>query len=367
MLSILFPGSRGASNAASMSPKKYRTKKPKRILMMCHAELVPPDSIEGLSDEEIKDWRAEFDVLSTLREIGHEAEALGMEDDIDAIRRRVLEFEPDLIFNLIVEFHGTGNYDQNVVSLLELQHLNYTGCNPRGLTLARDKGLFKQILEWHGLPCPHFGVFEMGKRFKRPAGLEYPLFVKSLNEEASLGISYKSIVRTDQQLAERVEYIHRVVGTAAIAEEYIEGREFYLGVIGNKRLETFPIWELVIEGLPKGKPNIATREVKWDLAYQKQIRIKNRRARGLSPKLEAEMARVAKAAYRAMGMSGYARMDIRMRADGSFFLLEANPNPDITYGEDFAESAEAAGIEYEALIDRIVRLGCDYPAEWKSA
>jgi D-alanine-D-alanine ligase len=346
-------------------PSPYVRRGPKRrVLLLCHEELVPPDSIQGLSDEEIKDFRTEFDVLSTLRDLGHEAEALGLDEDIDAIRRACLEYRPDLCFNLVVEFHGAANYDQHVVSHLELLRQDYTGCNPLGLTLARDKALSKKILTWEGLPVPHFGVFPKGRRTKRPPGLELPLFVKSVNEEASLGISRKSIVRTDAALQERVAYVHETVGTDAIAEEYIEGREFYVGVLGNTRLETFPVWELHIPNLPEGAPRIATRRMKWDLAYQKKMGVRNRRA-DLDARTEAEMAAVAKKVYRALRLSGYARLDVRMRPDGRFYVLEANPNPDLTFGEDFAETAEAAGICYEELIDRLLKLGVDYRAEWK--
>lgn len=333
--------------------------------MLCHEELVPPESIEGLTDEEIKDWRTEFDVLSTLRDLGHEARALGLGDDVDAIRREVEEFRPDVCFNLVVEFLGAHTYDQHVVSYLELLRQNYTGCNPRGLTLARDKALSKKILAWEGLPVPDFAVFERGRAVRKPARLQYPLFVKSLDEEASLGISRKSIVNTDAQLAERVRFIHERIGTHAIAEEYIEGREFYVGVLGHERPETFPIWELCIPGLPEGAPIIATRRVKWDIAYQRKIGIQNRRAE-LEPALEEAIADVARRTYRTLGLSGYARLDVRMRPDGRFYVLEANPNPDLTYGEDFAETAEAAGYSYEALIERILDLGASYPAAWKA-
>ena len=336
-----------------------------RALLLCHEELVPPDSIAGLSDEEIADWRTEFDVLSTLRDLGHEAEVLGMGDDIDAIRRVALEYRPDVCFNLLVEFHGAANYDQHVVSHLELLRQNYTGCNPRGMTLARDKALSKKILAYDGLPVPRFAVFPRGRKVRRPAGLAFPLFVKSVSEEASLGISRSSIVHDDAQLAERVSFVHERVGTDVIAEEYIDGREFYVGVIGNARLETFPIWELFIPNLPAGAPRIATRRLKWDLRYQRKIGVRNRRAEGLSPELERGIAAVAKSVYRSLGLSGYARLDLRMRPDGRFYVLEANPNPDLCREEDFATSAEEVGLDYGTLLQRILGLGLAYQPAWK--
>ncbi len=336
-----------------------------RILPLVHEELVPPDSIEGLSDEEIQDWRTEFDVISALGDLGHEVLPLGMGDDIDPLRSAVREFKPHVVFNLLVEFHGAATYDQHVVSYLELLRQNYTGCNPRGMTLARDKALSKAILSHAGVSVPDFQVFARGKKVRRRNDLELPLFVKSVNEEASLGISLASIVRTDAQLEKRVRYVHEKVGTDAIAEEYIEGREFYVGCLGHERVTTFPLWELFVAGLPEGTPRIATRRVKWDVRYQKEIGIRNGRA-DLPRDQERRIARQAKRAYRALGLSGYARLDVRMRDDGQFYFLEANPNPDLAYGEDFAESAEAGGLDYEELVQEIVGLGRRYPAEWKA-
>lgn len=327
-----------------------------RVLVLCHQELVPPASIEGLSDAEISDFRTEFDVVTALTEQGHEVACPGIGDDPDEIRDAIIEFEPDITFNLMVEFHGIAHYDQHVASYLELLEAPYTGCGPRGLTLARDKALSKTILRAAGVPVPDFHVFPRGTKTKRPRELPFPLFVKSLTEEASLGISRASIVRTERALEERVRHIHESVGTDAIAEEFIEGREFYAAILGNERLKAFPLWELHIPRLPAGEPLIATRQVKWDVNFQKRMRMQNARAK-LPAAKEREIQRDAKAAYRALGLRGFARLDIRMRSDGSHFFLEANPNPDLTYGEDFAESAEAGGLNYPVLLERIIKLG----------
>ncbi|MEM7307552.1 MAG: D-alanine--D-alanine ligase [Planctomycetota bacterium] len=338
-----------------------------RVLMLCHEELVPPASIDGLSDEEISDFRTEFDVLTAVRDLGHECEPAGTPDDVEALRTMLLDYRPDVCFNLLVEFHGAAHYDQHVASYLELMRLDYTGCNPRGLTLARDKALSKTVAAAAGVRVPAFQVFPAGRRIRRRADLEFPLFVKSLDEEASLGISVRSIVHDDEQLAERVEYFHDEVGSAAIAEEYIEGRELYVGLLGHERPKLFPAWELNIPNLPKGAPNIATRAVKWNVAHQRKIGVKNHRASGLPPTAERELQRFSRRTYEALGLSGYARLDFRLRPDGRVYLLEANPNPDLTYGEDFADSAEAAGLSYEDLLQRILRLGQRYPAGWKTA
>jgi D-alanine-D-alanine ligase len=337
-----------------------------RVLVLMHDDLVPPDSLEGSTEEQAAEWRAEYDVLAALKQLGHEVRKLGVGDEVAEIRTAVTEFEPDVAFNLLVEFHGAATYDQHVASYLELLRTNYTGCNPRGLTLARDKALAKEILTFRRVRVPRSQTFVRGRRVRRLARLRFPLFVKSVSEEASLGISTASLVRDDEALAERVVWLHGHVGTDAIAEEYIEGRELYVGVLGNTRLTTFPPRELVIDNLPEGAPVIATRRVKWDLAYQKKMGVRTEFA-SLEPALERELARTARRAYKSLRMSGYGRMDFRIDAEGRPFLLEANPNADLRRGEDFAESAKKAGMSYTKLVQRLLDLGMSYRAAWKES
>ncbi len=337
-----------------------------RVLALMHDDLVPPDSIEGQSPEQVSEWRAEYDVVSALRKLGHEVHKLGVGDDVAEIRNAVEGFKPDVAFNLLVEFHGAATYDQHVASYLELLRTNYTGCNPRGLTLARDKALAKEILTYRRVRMPRHQTFVKGRRVRRLARLRFPLFVKSVSEEASLGISTASLVRDDEALAERVVWLHGHVGTDAIAEEYIEGREIYVGVLGNTRLATFPPRELLIDKLPEGAPVIATRRVKWNLAYQKKMGVRTEFA-ALEPGLERELAKIARRAYKSLRMSGYGRMDFRIDPEGRPFLLEANPNADLARGEDFAESAKKAGVRYSALIQRLLELGMRYRADWKDS
>src|SRR5262245_46413166 len=169
---------------------------------------------------------------------------LGVQTELAPIRDTVEEWKPDIVFNLLEEFRGESLYAQNVVSLLELLRVPYTGCNPRGMMLARGKDLSKKLLKYHRVPVPQFAVFPIGRKVVRPKTLAFPLIVKSVNEDASLGISQASVVETDEKLAERVRFIHERIGTAAIAEEYIDGREIYVGVLGNDRYNVLPIWEV---------------------------------------------------------------------------------------------------------------------------
>jgi D-alanine-D-alanine ligase len=210
--------------------------KPLRILALMHEGLVPPDDIRG-HDVATVEWKMEYDVMSTLEEIGHEVRSLGVGSDLGAIRKAIKEFDPHIVFNLLEDFHDVAIYDQNVVSYLELIKIPYTGCNPRGLMLARDKAISKELLTYHRVSVPEFHVFKKGKAIKKPKRLSFPLIVKSLILEGSAGISQASVVEDEERLRDRVEFIHDNFETDAIVERYIEGRELYVGVMGNQRLQ----------------------------------------------------------------------------------------------------------------------------------
>lgn len=337
----------------------------KRILLLVHEDTVPPKSLKGLSEEEIKPFKAEYDVARTLESLGHELLILGVTDDLASVREAIEEFKPHLAFNLLLHFQGIGLYDAHVMSYLELRHVPYTGVNPRGLLLAHDKALTKKILTFHRIRVPKFAVFQRGRKVRRPTKLEFPLFVKSLAEHASQGIAQASIVHDDEALAARVDFIHRNVSPAAIAEQYIPGRELTVGVLGNQRLEVFPVWELFFDSLPSGTEPIATSRVKWDYAYQRKIGLRSGPAEDLDEGAMREIQRMARRIYKALGLSGYARIDLRLAEDGRVYVLEANPNPDLSYGEDFSMGAHASGYEYPQLMQKIIGLGLRYQAPWR--
>jgi D-alanine-D-alanine ligase len=254
----------------------------KRVLVLMHVDLVPPDDITGKPDAEFFEYKTEYDVVTGLRDLGHEVQKLGLYDDLTPLRQAIQDFKPHIAFNLLDEFRGETMLDQNVVSYLELVQVPYTGCNPRGLILARDKALSKKILHYHRIPVPRFAVVPAGRKLKRkPARLDYPLIVKSQVEEASLGIAEASIVNNDEKLAERVEFMHATVGTSLILEQYVDGRELYVGIMGNTRLQVLPVWELEMRRLRADAPRIATRQVKWNLQLQKRRGVKIGPARNL--------------------------------------------------------------------------------------
>ena len=340
--------------------------KKRRVLVVVHESLVPPDTLQGFSVKEIDEWRTEYEILATLRAVGHEVRCLGVLDSLTELRAAVAEWKPDVVFNLLEEFDGIVTYDQHVVAYLELLRQPYTGCNPRGLLLSRDKSLSKQLLSYHRVPTPQFAVFRRGFKLRVPKRLRYPLFVKSTTDDASLGISQASVVDDEARLRERVAFIHDQVGSDALVEEYIDGREIYVGVLGNDRLTRLPVWEMNFGTMPENVAAIATRKAKWDRGYRSRHGISSQAAQDLPPAVEAGLDRLSRRIYRSLGMSGYARMDFRVKNDGSIYVLEANANPHIGSFEDFARAAQTLGIAYAELLDRILALGISYQAEWRS-
>jgi D-alanine-D-alanine ligase len=328
-----------------------------------HRHLIPPDTIPEGTDLVSAPWRTEYDVMTTLKALGHEVQPLAVHDDLGEIRRAATEWKPHIAFNLLEGFDDVTIFDQNVVSHLELLKLPYTGCNPRGLLMSRDKSLSKKLLAYHRVRVPEFEVFRIGRPVRRPKRLSFPLMVKSLTQEASIGISQASVVESDEKLKERVTFIHESIGTAAIAEQYIEGRELYVAILGNQALQALPVWELFFTNMPAEARRIATDRVKWSVKYQKKYGIDSGPAHELAEGVGDKLQHTCKRAYRAIELSGYARIDLRLDEAGNPWVLEANPNPQIAKGEDFAASAAKAGIGYEALLQRIINLGMRWQPE----
>jgi len=325
-----------------------------RVLVLVHEELVPPKDVTGVDVTQVE-WKMEFDVVETLGLMKHVVEVVGLRSDLTVLDRALKRFHPDVLFNLLEDFHDIAVNDQNWVSYLELLLIPYTGCNPRGLLLSRDKALSKKVLVYHGVPLPDFAVFRRGEPVEAPEELSFPLIVKSLTLDGSVGISQASVVTTAARLEDRVRFVHENIGSDAICERFIEGRELYVGVLGNERLTTFPVWELHFGKRPRSTRLIATDKVKWSDSYQSQVGVHTEEA-SLDEAQAKKVQSLARKVYRILGLSGYARIDFRMGADGKAYFLEANPNPQLAYGEDFAESAEKAGISYESLLQRILNL-----------
>lgn len=328
-----------------------------RVLALMHGDLVPPDDHAGYSEQQISEWKTEYDVCTALSELGHEIYKLGVRDELREIRTAIDRWRPDIVFNLLEEFRGEAVYDLNVIAYLELLGLPYTGCSPRGLLLARDKSLSKKLLSYHRIRVPKFAVCPIGRAPRRPRGLGFPLIVKSLLEDSSLGISQASIVRDDEMLVERVRFIHERIRTDAIVEQFVPGRELYVAVLGNQRLRAFPVQELIFKHKPADAELIATAKAKHDVAYQQRWGVDVRVAKRLPEGMAAHLERLGKRIYRNLDLTGYGRIDFRLNDDLQPVFLEANPNPDIARYEEFASAAESAGVSYEELLQRILTLG----------
>src|SRR5690349_7247031 len=326
----------------------------RKLKVLALFDAIAPTTLDQDLSEDLK---TEANVLEALRSLGHVVEHLAIFDDLDLLRQKLQSFEPDVIFNLADQFKNNRAFDQNIVSFLEMQGLPFTGCGSTGLTLCKLKGISKKILGYHRIRVPDFVTIARGKRFARPKRLKFPILVKPLKEEASLGISQASFVESDEQFKERVQFIHEKLDSDVIAEEYIEGRELYVSTLGNHRLQVFPIRELVFREVPPDEPKIATYKAKWDEAYRQRWGLENRFAEGLEPSLVRHIESVCKRIYHLLTIDGYARLDLRLNAKNEVYFIEANPNPILAPDEDFAQSATKSGLTYPQLIDRIARLG----------
>jgi D-alanine-D-alanine ligase len=331
----------------------------KKLKILALFDAIAPTTIDQDLSAELKtdDWKTEANVLAALAELGHTVEHLAIFDDLDLLRQKLQSFEPDLIFNLADQFKNNRAFDQNIASFLEMHGVPFTGCGSTGLTLCKHKAISKKILGYHRIRVPEFTVIGRGKRCTRPARLKFPILVKPLKEEASYGISQASFVETDEQFKERVQFIHTSHNCDVIAEEYIAGRELYVSVLGNHRLDVFPIRELVFKEVPPDEPKIATYRAKWDEEYRKRWGLQNRFAEGLDPALARDIVQTCKRIYRLLTIDGYARVDLRVTPNNEIYFIEANPNPILAADEDFAQSALKSGLAYPQLIERIIRTG----------
>ena len=334
-------------------------KKKLRVMMLVHTDLVPPDDLIDEDDPRMSKYRTEYDVRKALLELGHEVRVTAVEDDLAPIRATINEWRPHVAFNLLEAFAGNSALDYYLVSYLDMLKVPYTGCNPRGLLLARDKALSKKLLSFHRVRVPRFRVFRWGRSIpaKTVRNLPYPMVVKSLLEQGSVGIAQASFVNNEDELIQRVIQVQEMTGGDAIAEQYIDGRELYVTVMGNKRLEVLPIRELIFGGFEEGEPRIATYKVKWDPKYRERHGIDYQFVRNLPTGLADAIPKLCKRIYRILDLSGYARMDLRLSKDGKLFVLEANPNAALADNEDMAFSAEKAGMSYPQFIQRLLNLG----------
>ncbi|HEV7365507.1 MAG TPA: ATP-grasp domain-containing protein [Gemmatimonadales bacterium] len=310
---------------------------------------------------EVAAWKAnepemEYQIAHALGERGHEVRLLGVSDDLEYLVRHLSEWRPDLVFNGAEAFSGDESLEYLLPGLLEAEGYRYTGAPPLGLQVTRNKAISKKILTYFGIPVPGFVSYRLHEEVTSPPGLVFPLIVKPLQADASAGISQASVVQDVDALADRVSFIHQRFGQGAIAEEFVDGRELYVSIIGNDdALEVLPITEMVFDKRrSKPEQRIATQFAKWDESYRERRGIRNVLARPIAKAVRERIVQTCRTAYRALWLRDYGRLDLRLTADGQVWVLEANANPFISYGHDMANSAAKAGMEYTDFIQRIV-------------
>jgi D-alanine-D-alanine ligase len=327
-----------------------------QILVVCDLGAPPPadqDYGERLKQDEFDTERS---VLEALARLGHEARLFGVFDDIHALIEELRRRPPDLVFNLCEAFDRDRDHEPHLVGLFELLKIRYTGAPPAALRICKDKGLTKKILSYHRIPIPRFVVSHRARPLKRLRNFAFPAFIKPLGLEASEGIAQMSFADSEKDSLERVRFVHESLRVDAIIEEYIDGRELYVGLLGNHRIDVLPPRELFFREVPPGEPRFATFKAKWDEAYRKRWGIDSGPAGEIPPATLRDMNDMCRKVYRLFGIQGYARIDLRLKPDGEMVFLEANPNPSLADDEDFARAAQAADIGYDDLIGRILRL-----------
>ena len=301
------------------------------------------------------DWKIEKDVKNTLIKLGHEVIPFGIHDDIDPFLKIVKEQKPDLVFNMSEAFLGKRDFEPNLTSLMQLVGLPFTGAGPMSLQLCKDKGLTKVILDYHQIKIPKFVVAKKSRSVTSLKSFPFPAFVKPLDLESSEGISQSSFVKNEKEAIARVKFIHDRLGADAIIEEFIDGREVYVSILGNDNLKVFPPRELFFKQKAEDEPKFATYKSKWDQAYRKKWGIDSGWANEFPEPMQKKLNEVCKKIYRLLGIQGFGRIDLRIKGEDIYFI-EANPNPSIGKKEDYALSANKAGVEYEDLIAKIVAL-----------
>lgn len=297
-------------------------------------------------------------VARTLRRLGHRVSILGVHGDVKRLIAGLKRRRPDLVFNLMEMFGDNVFGDIPVTGLLDLLGLRYTGSGPGELYLSQDKGLTKKLLAFEDILYPRFAVFSREAAFETGGNLRMPLFVKPLRSDASLGIGGKSLVHDAVALMEQVTAIRKELNDSALAEEYIEGREFYVGVLGNNQAKALPPIEIDFTGFPDGVPKVMDSKAKWDERSREYKGTRSVLAQ-LPDELRARLQKVAVDAYRALRVRDYGRVDLRLTDTGDIYVLEVNASCYLEKSSEFVMAAVAAGLDYPRLMEQIVNLALE--------
>ena len=294
-------------------------------------------------------------VAKALEESGHEATLLGIHSELSELTSKLAEQKPDLVFNLCERFADNDLHEMHMTALLEMLGIPFTGTGPGGMSLQQDKAITKKLLKFHAVPYPNYATFERD-RIEFAGNMRFPLFVKPLNGDASIGIDGASLVTEYSKLIERIDYIHKQIKVPALVEEYIEGRELYVGILGNDPPEPLPVMEFDFSKVPEGHPKIYSEAAKLDPESSQYLDVDALVATDLTPEIRARITRAGHEAAYALKVRDYARVDIRLSADGVPMVVEVNANPHLDQTSAFPMAAMQAGMPYAKLINRIVEL-----------
>jgi D-alanine-D-alanine ligase len=317
-----------------------------------HPEWGDAEYKRELADTKIEE--AEYDVARALLANGHDVLMVGIGNELGPLIERLAQFGPKVVFNGCEAFRGNARHEYAIAAVLEMHGYAHTGSPPTALLVARNKSLTKKVLAYHGIRVPAFAEFHPGEELVRPSELRFPLIVKPLLEDASVGIAQASVVENDDSLAERVRFIHEKFTQAAIVEELVEGRELYAGLIGNDKVEVLPLVEMTFGEPETSEHRIATYKAKWDEEYRKRKKIRNVFAKGLPEELTTKISDICTTAFHALWLQDYGRVDLRLAHDDEVYVLEVNPNPFLAVENEMADAAEKAGLKYNEFIQRIV-------------
>ena len=297
-------------------------------------------------------------VARALKQGKHKVSVLGIHGDIGKLRLGLMRRKPDLVFNLMETF-GDGQLGAvGVAGFLDLLGLPYTGGGPGEFYIQEDKALAKKLLAFDHIRYPEFAVFSRDADLETGGHLRMPLFVKPLRMDASIGIDAKSLVHSTRDMIERVAHIHKAVKDSALVEEYIEGREFYVGVLGNAEPQAFPPIEMDFSGMPEGMAHVLDAKAKWD---EKSVEYKGTKAvvADVSDEVRGRLQKTALDAYRALRVREYGRIDMRLTESGDVYVIEVNASCYLEQSGEFASAAAVAGLDYTTLINRIADLACE--------
>ena len=326
----------------------------KVLLLFDVARPVAPDVAYTTEAFLQEDKTAEANILTSLERLGHDVATMAVFDNVLDVVDRIKSFAPDVVFNQCESFYDNRALEPNIPALLDLMKVRYTGSGQDGLLLCKDKALAKVVLSHHRVRVPRFVVSHVKSPLRRLQHFGYPAFVKPIGQEASDGIAKASFVREEKEAIDRLRFLHQKFNSDAMIEEYIEGRELYVSVLGNRRRAVFPPREIFFEHVPDDEPKFATSHAKWNDAYRKRWGITNGPAAEFNELVQKDLRKLARNVYGWLRIRGFGRIDIRLSTRNELFVIEANPNPALAMEDDFAQSANADGMTYDALIQEII-------------